>query len=1032
MEVHEAPALKQEALYRALFETTQDAVLIADAKTGQILEANPAAERLFGYDRARLCRMHQTELHPAELATSYRKKFRRFVEAGAFRERGLIVQHADGSWIPVELSGQVLEVGGRKLLQSVFRDLRELQRLTETEALYRTLFETSLAGIYLLQDGRIVVANPQAAAIFGYTPEEIIGLPVAAVVAEEDRELVAENIRRRMTGEVEEIRYRFRGRRKDGSRFWVEVRGRRILYNGRPAILGTVLDVDEQVRTMEQLAQSEARYRRLFEHHVAGFYRTTVDGKILRVNPALAHMLGYDDPAELEGQPASMLYMEEADRVQFLEALRREGRLVNYEVRLRRKDGRVLWGLENVLLVQEPDGTECVEGTLINLTELLEQRRRYLGLYEHTEDAIFWVRVTEDGQFLIEATNPSHQRKTGLTPEQLWNRPLDEVLPPDIVAHVTGNYRRCLEAGHPIEYEETLDLPAGRRTWLTQLVPIPDPDGRIRLIAGIARDITELRRLQALLEEEGLFLEQFVSGASRKTLCVRLCRVAERFIEGARASVWQYAEGRLHLCAAPALPEAFQTLFDGQLIGSNQGSLGAAAFSRQPVWVSDIAKDPRWSAFREQALAQGLRACWGVPFFGRQGELLGVLGLCFDQVRAPTPDEQAVVARLAHLAGVGLAKVQLQEERERLARVVAQISEGVVLTDTVGTVVWINEAFTRLTGYRPDEVLGKNIEQLLHGPETDRDTLRRMRLRLLRGRPAHARLYHYRKDRSGFWDEVHIDLLYDEHGQHIGYIGLMADVTELVEAEQQLKTAKERAEEASRLKSAFLANMSHEIRTPLTGILGFAELLDEELGARKQEDLREFTQIIDRSARRLLTLLNDLLDLSKIEANRLELQLQATDVVEVARQAVQLMQPLAEEKGVQLKLQVRRPPLAWADPNRVHQILVNLLSNAIKFTDEGHVQVQIGRKQGRVWLAVEDTGCGINPSFLPHLFEPFRQEHEGLTQTHHGVGLGLAIVKRLVDLMDGQIAVHSTPGQGTCFEVLLPRAPDQACHSSSR
>ncbi|WP_161540776.1 PAS domain S-box protein [Rhodothermus marinus] len=1025
MEVREASALNHEALYRALFQATRDAVLIADAETGRILDANPAAERLFGYERALLCQVYLDELCPAELAASYRKKFREAIESGTLQTRKLIVQHADDSWIPVALSARVVEVSGRKLLQCVLHDLRDLQRLSETEAFYRTLFETNLVGIYLLQDGRISMVNPRGAAIFDYTPEELVGLPVTVVIAEKDRPLVVENIRRRVVGEEKAVRYRFRGRRKNGGQVWVEVWGQSFIYKGRPAILGTVLDIDEQVRAIEKLKQSEARYRRLFEHSVAGFYRTTVDGRILRVNPALARMLGYDDPSELEGRPASILYVEEADRTRFLEALRREGRLVNYEVRLRRKDGRVLWGLENALLVQEPDGTECIEGTLIDVTELLEQRRRYLGLYEHTEDAIFWIRVTDDGRFLVEATNPSHQRKTGLTPEMLWNRPLNEILPPDIVAHVTGNYRRCLEAGHPIEYEETLDLPAGRRTWLTQLVPVPDPDGRIRLIAGIARDITELRRLQALLEEEGLFLEQLVSGASRKRLCERLCRVAERFIEGARASVWMYDEGRLHLCAAPELPESFWALFDGQLIGSNQGSLGAAAFSRRPVWVADIENDPRWGAFREQALAQGLRACWAVPFFGRKGELLGVLGLCFDRVRSPSPDEQAVVARLAHLAGVGMAKVKLQEERERLARVVAQITEGVALTDTMGNVVWVNEAFTRLTGYRPDEVLRKNIEHLLHGPETDRDTLRRMRLRLLRGRPARARLYHYRKDGSGFWDEVHIDLLYDEHGQHIGYIGLMADVTELVEAERQLKEAKERAEEASRLKSAFLANMSHEIRTPITAILGFAELLDEELEARQQEDLREFTNIIDRSARRLLMLLNDILDLSKIEANRLELKLHPTDVVDVARQAVQLMQPLAEEKGLKLELHAEENLMARADPNRLHQVLVNLLSNAIKFTDEGYVRVELGRKKGRIRLVVEDTGCGISPEFLPHLFEPFRQEHEGLEQKHQGVGLGLAIVKRLIDLMGGQITVQSEPGKGTRFEILLPFADEQ-------
>lgn len=1014
---------KQDALYRALFETMQDAILIVDAETGQILEANPAAEHLLGYDRPTLCQMRQEELYPAELTASYRKKFHQAIATGMLRERGLIVQHADGSWIPVEISVQVLEWNGQKLAQSIFRDLGELQRLTETETLYRTLFEINLAGIYLVQEGRIVIANVQGAAIFGYTPEEVIGLPVIALVAEEDRQRVAENIRRRLAGEMVEKRYRVRGLRKDGSRFWVEIQVQRLFYNGLPAILGTALDVDEQVRAMQALAQSEARYRRLFEHSVAGFYRTTVDGQILRVNPALAHMLGYNDPAELEGQPVYVLYWEASDRCQFLEALRREGRLINYEARLRRKDDRVLWGLENALLVVE-DGTEYIEGTLIDITQMLEQQRRYLGLYEHTEDAIFWIRVTDQGQFLVIDTNPAHQHKTGLTPEMLWNRPLEEILPPDIVAHVTSNYRRCLEAGHPIQYEETLDLPAGRRTWLTQLVPIPDLDGRIRLIAGIARDISELRRLQVLLQEEGLFLEQIISKTALQALCGQLCRLAERFIAGAHASIWHYEEERLRLCDASKRSVPFQALLKGQSIRLDQGPLGAAAFSRQPVWASDLESDPRWSAFRAQALAQGLRACWAVPFFGSQGELLGVMGLCFDKPRTPTPDEQAVVARLAHLASVGIANVKLREERERLARVAAQISEGVVLTDTMGNVVWVNEAFTRLLGYRLDEVQGKHIEAILHGPKTDRDTLQRMRLRLLRGRSVRGRLCHYRKDGSGFWDEVKIDLFYDEYGQHVGYIGRMTDVTALMKAGQQLREAKKRAEEASRLKSAFLANMSHEIRTPLTGILGFTELLDEELENRNQADLREFTQIIDRSARRLLTLLNDLLDLSKIEANRLELQLQPTDVEEVTRQAVQLMHPMALEKGLRLELISNHPPLAWSDPNRLHQVVVNLISNAIKFTDQGYVRVTLGQKQKYVQLVVEDTGCGIHPEFLPHLFEPFRQEHEGLLQKHQGAGLGLAIVKRLIDLMNGQISVHSIPNQGTRFEVLLTTATE--------
>lgn len=1008
-------------IYQALYEHTPEAVLIADPETGQVLEANPAAERLWGYSRAQLCSMSVTALHPPELAEHYWQKFLETVKIGAVRERGLLIALADGSWVPVEILARVFPIEKKKLILGIFRDLREEQALREVETLYRALFETSLAGIYLLQGDKIVLANPQAAAIFGYTPEEIEGTSVLEFVAEADRPLVIKNLRERLSGQVEEARYRFRGKRKDGSIRYVEVRGRRIMHNGKPAILGTVLDVDDEVRATERLRQSEARYRRLFEHSVAGYYRTTLDGHILAVNPALARMLGYEDPEALNGQSAAILYFNQTDRENFIQALRQQGRLVNYEVQLRRRNGSRLWGIENVHIVQEEDGTEFIEGTLIDLTDLFEQRRRYLGLYNHTEDAIFWIRITEDGQFLVEATNPSHQCKTGLTPEMLWNRPLDQVLPAELVAHVTSNYQRCLEAGHPIQYEETLDLPAGRRTWLTQLVPIPDPDGRIQLIAGIARDITEIRQLQALLEAEGQFLEQLIAGASRKALCTQFCHLAERFVPNARASVWLYQEGKLLLCAAPNLPSAFIAAFEDQSV-IFESSLGKVLASRQPVWTADIESDPSWAKLRSLRGQTGIHACWALPLIGSREELLGVMALCFETVRSPSADDQAIAARLAQLASLGMEKSLLQETRERLAHVVAQISQGVALTDSRGNLVWVNDAFTRLTGYTLKEVRGKNIEHLLHGPQTDRETLRRLRLRLLRGRAAHARLMHYRKDGSTFWDEVHIDLLYDEHGQHVGYIGLMADVTELVEAERQLEEAKERAEEASRLKSAFLANISHEIRTPLTGILGFAELLDEELAARGQEDLREFAQIIDRSGRRLLTLLNDLLDLSKIEANRLELKLCPVEVNEIVEQAAQLMRPLAVDKGLLLELKLGNPPLAMAEPSRLHQVVVNLLSNAIKFTDTGYVRVHTGSRDGMVWLAVEDTGCGIDPAFLPHLFEPFRQEREGLTQTHQGVGLGLSIARRLVELMGGQISVVSEKGRGTTFEVKLPLA----------
>lgn len=252
---------------------------------------------------------------------------------------------------------------------------------------------------------------------------------------------------------------------------------------------------------------------------------------------------------------------------------------------------------------------------------------------------------------------------------------------------------------------------------------------------------------------------------------------------------------------------------------------------------------------------------------------------------------------------------------------------------------------------------------------------------------------------------------------------------ELRRLNRALETALARTQEADRVKSAFLATMSHELRTPLNSILGFAGVLLQELpGALNEEQRKQLTMVRD-SARHLLALINDVLDLSKIEAGQLRIARTPYDVRAVVEHVVASVRPRAEARGLTLEVQMD-PTVgrALGDARRLEQILLNLLANAVKFTQQGGVRVQVDLVENGTLLRfqVADTGPGIAREDFDKLFQPFQQLQTGLDRPHEGTGLGLAICRRLAGLLGGRIELESEPGRGSTFTVLLPlEVPEQ-------
>jgi PAS domain S-box-containing protein len=281
-----------------------------------------------------------------------------------------------------------------------------------------------------------------------------------------------------------------------------------------------------------------------------------------------------------------------------------------------------------------------------------------------------------------------------------------------------------------------------------------------------------------------------------------------------------------------------------------------------------------------------------------------------------------------------------------------------------------------------------------------------------------------RADGTRMWVEGDYICLYDKEGRITGHFGIQQDVTQRKEAEQELQKAKQQAEEANTVKSQFLANMSHEIRTPMNGIMGFLKLLE---GTRIDRQQAEYVDYIKTSTESLLALINEILDLSKIEAGKMDIESVPFDVRSSVESAVMTFYQEAQHKKLALNL-IIRPSVAQqvkGDPIRFRQILINLLSNAVKFTRVGEITVTVALIEthqctGTLQLTIEDTGIGMSDSDMKKMFEPFFQADVSNTRTYGGTGLGLKITRDLVKLMDGDIQVSSSPGVGSRFSVTLP------------
>lgn len=365
--------------------------------------------------------------------------------------------------------------------------------------------------------------------------------------------------------------------------------------------------------------------------------------------------------------------------------------------------------------------------------------------------------------------------------------------------------------------------------------------------------------------------------------------------------------------------------------------------------------------------------------------------------------------------------LRLREEKYR--SIIDNMNLGLLEVDTEENILFANHGFCEMSGYDLDELLGKRAAQIFAKGESI-ELMERKNEERKRGTTDAYEIVVKNKDGEVRWWLVSGAPRYNDHGELVGSIGIHLDITDQKQLELELTLAREEAEQSTRSKEVFLANMSHEIRTPMNAILGMSGQLAKTGLTNKQ---LFYLDAINAASENLLVIINDILDLSKIEAGKLSLEKIAFEPRSVIKRAMQALSHRAEEKGLALTnsiLDDKVSSVLMGDPYRLNQVLLNIISNAVKFTEKGGVDIKLevindARHSQTVQISVKDTGIGMDEKFRKNLFEKFSQEDASVTRQYGGTGLGMSISRQLIELMDGEIFVESEKGFGTTISFVI-------------
>ncbi len=892
---------------------------------------------------------------------------------------------------------------------------------------------------------RIVLWNPAATALLGYGADEAIGRSLDAIVPEAMRPACRAGMRRYAeTGHGPLVdansTIELPALRKDGRQLAVELSLSPLDDDRQPGrfVLALLRDVGERRRFEAERLRVLSLALAATDTGVVVTDPTQPGNPIVEANPAFEHITGYRrdevlgrNPRFMQGpgtDPAAVARLREAIAA---------GRDVSETLLNCRKDGSPFWVELRIAPLRDEDGRPIrFVGAIADVTarvraerERAAERSLLDALFAHLPDAVY-VKDT-DTRFV--RLNPATERELGVSdPAQAIGRTDADFFPAALVPAFREDDERVMRTGEAlINRLEAQTEGADARWVLASKAPLRDADGTVTGLVGINRDVTDMVRA----EDEREAALAAAEAANRDTLDV-LARITDGFFALDREWRFTYlndaAEHLLHCRREDVLGEvvwdAFAPAVDTPVFAAYR-----RAMDENVPTVTELFYPPldTWFEARAYPASTGLSVFFrdvgdrkrAEAALRRYAERLEAIVSTQTAVATSTTDPEAVMRlvteRAQALVGADGAVVEVIEGDELAHRAASGEALRYLGTRTplvgglsgacalAGTVLRTDDA---VIDPRVDRVLAHKVgaRSMVVVPLYDHGRVVAV-LKVTAARP-HA------------FDEE------DERALQL-IAGTVGAALAHAEAFAAMREARDLAEEANRTKSQFLSTVSHELRTPLNAILGYAHLLLDGMSGHLTDGQATDIRHVADGAERLRVLIDDLLDLSRIESGRMELDVTPVDIAAVLEAVRADIAPLAEAKGLALTVAVAPGlPVLRGDRMRIHQILLNLAGNAVKFTESGRVALSARAEAETIAIAVADTGIGIAAEALAGIFDEFRQADSSTTRRYGGTGLGLAIARRLAEMHGGSIGVESVQGVGSTFSVRLPIA-DGAGHA---
>ena len=964
------------------------------------------------------------------------------------------VRHEDGRWIDVwergctirnqqgeatKVVGFTTEITQRKQAEAALRDREtRLQLILDSAKDY--------AIITLDTSGGVTSWNAGAERLLGYAEAEIVGYDGRIIFTPEDSAAGKPELEMHLAltqGRGENERWHVR---QDGSRFWgsglmMPLHGAADQVQG---FLKIMQDKTDRRQIEEALRQSENRYRTLADAVPQLMWINTTDSRLEFCNQ---HWQNYTGIVSAELPMAAPMEIVHPLELETVTATRNQaiqaGEFYELECRVLRFDGIYRWHLVRVVPVKDSGG-QVVEWVGIGIDiddrkqaeeRLAESDRRFRFLAESLPHLIWNVDSAGEMRF----TNQKWSEYVGMSYEEAAQNNWESLVPPSDLAEGLAIWRESQITGEDYQAEFRLRRASDQmeRWHLSRAVPIRGRDGEIVEWIGTNTDIHDRKIAQLneqFLSELELRLRQRSNPA--EMLWEAMHSLGE-YLQADRC-VWH----ELDAAADRAIveqdwhqSELISVVGTYQLSDFNTPERKSFYMAGQTAVISDIAKDPQTADAVDNYRALSVRAMLGVPCL-EEGRWVALLVVTSQAVRHWRPDEvslvQELVARLWPAIGHARAVQDLHESEDRFRALADNIAQLAWMTDASGGTFWYNQRWFDYTGTTLEAMQGWGWHQV-HHPEHVDQVVAKFRRCIETGEPWEDTFPLRGTDGSYRWFLSRAVPIRDAQGNVLRWCGTNTDITDRLNAEAERerllaleKAARAEAERANRVKDEFLAVLSHELRTPLNPIVGWTKLLRSNcLTPQKQLYALE---TIERNAKLQTQLIEDLLDVSGILQGKVSLNIVPVDLAGAIGSAIETVRLSAEVKSIQICTQFA-PDIGrvLGDARRLQQVVWNLLSNAVKFTSPGgKIAVKLDRLDTRAQITVTDTGKGIEPDFLPYVFDYFRQADSTFTRKFGGLGLGLAIVRHLVELHGGTVKADSHgEGQGVTFTVRIPLMPVQ-------